>query len=85
MNPMAKVMLFGIYSIKAGKDQLIIEAKNVEELLVKLSQIESNLTMEELKRSLIFINNRNITELSMFKTKIDHNDNISILSPIAGG
>ncbi|CCQ92988.1 putative sulfur carrier protein AF_0552 [[Clostridium] ultunense Esp] len=85
MNSMAKVKLFGIYSIKVGKNELIIKAKNIEELLIKLSEIEPNLTMEELKRSLIFVNNRNITELSMFKTKIDHNDNISILSPIAGG
>lgn len=82
---MAKVKLYGIYSTKVENNQLIIEAKNIEELLLKLSQLEPNLNIKELRRSIIFVNNKNITELSMFKTKIEHNDNISILSPIAGG
>jgi molybdopterin converting factor small subunit len=82
---MAKVKLFGIYSTKVEKDNLIIEAKNIEELLTKLTELEPKLGLKELKRSLIFVNNRNITELDMFKTKINHEDSISILSPVAGG
>ncbi|SDW16470.1 MoaD/ThiS family protein [Tepidimicrobium xylanilyticum] len=82
---MAKIKLFGILSTKVALDELIIEADNIEELLIKLSVMESNLNMEELKRSLIFVNNKNIIELNMFKTKIGPNDNVSILSPIAGG
>lgn len=81
---MAKIKLFGILSTKVALDELIIEADNIEELLIKLSVMESNLNMEELKRSLIFVNNKNIIELNMFKTKIGLNDNVSILSPIAG-
>jgi molybdopterin converting factor small subunit len=82
---MAKVKLFGIYSTKVEKDNLIIDAKNIGELLIKLTELEPKLSLKELKRSLIFVNNRNITELNMFKTKINHEDSISILSPVAGG
>ena len=82
---MANVRLFGIHSIKVGNNSLIIDAKNIEELLLKLAKLESSLTLKELKGSLIFVNNKNITQLNMFKTKIDSSDNISILSPTAGG
>ncbi|NLY77695.1 MAG: MoaD/ThiS family protein [Tissierellia bacterium] len=82
---MAKVRLFGIYSIKVARDEFIIEAENIEEVLQKLNVMEPSLTMGLLKRSLIFVNNKNITELNMFKTKVGPNDKISILSPIAGG
>ncbi len=82
---MAKVKLFGIYSIKVAKDEYVIEADNVEELLLKLSVMEPNLTMRMLRRSLIFVNDKSITDLNMFKTQVGPNDNISILSPIAGG
>ena len=82
---MAKGRLFGIYSIKVARDEFIIEAENIEEVLQKLNVMEPSLTMGLLKRSLIFVNNKNITELNMFKTKVGPNDKISILSPIAGG
>ena len=82
---MANVRLFGIHSIKVGNNSLIIDAKNIEELLLKLAKLGSNLTLKELKGSLIFVNNKNIAQLNMFKTKIDSSDNISILSPTAGG
>ena len=82
---MAKVKLFGIYSIKALKDEYIVEADNVEEVLLKLSEIEPSLALRELKKSLIFVNGKNITQLNMFRTRVDSKDNISILSPIAGG
>lgn len=82
---MAIVKLFGIHSTKVKNSDLVIDAKNIEELLLKLTELEPSLTLGELKRSIIFINNRNITKLNIFKTKIDHDDNISILSPVAGG
>ena len=82
---MANVKLFGIHSMKVKNNSLTIEARNIEELLLKLSSLEPSLTLEELKRSLIFVNHKNITQLNMFKTKIDSSDNISILSPVAGG
>lgn len=85
MRSMAKVKLFGIYSIKVAKDEYVIEADNVEELLLKLSVMEPNLTMRMLRRSLVFVNGKNITDLNMFKTQVGPDDNISILSPIAGG
>jgi len=85
MKLMAKVKLFGIYSIKALKDEYIVEADNVEEVLLKLSEIEPSLALRELKKSLIFVNGKNITQLNMFRTRVDSKDNISILSPIAGG
>jgi len=82
---MAKVKLFGIYSLEVNKDELIIEADTIEAILLKLSSIEPNLTIKRLKGSLIFVNDKNISELNMFKTKVKPDDNISILSPIAGG
>lgn len=82
---MAFVKLFGIYSMKSVNNSLIIDAKNLEELLLKLIQLEPNLTLEELKRSLVFVNNKSINQLNMFKTKLNSSDNVSILSSSAGG
>ncbi len=83
---MAKVRLFGIYSLKeATQDEYDIEADDIEEVLLKLSKMEPNLNTGELKKSLIFVNGKSITELNMYRTKVNSGDNISILSPIAGG
>ena len=75
---MAIVNLYGIHSLKTEKQCIIVEAKNIEKLLLEL-------TISELKRSLIFVNNKEIKHLNMFKTKISSEDKISILSLIAGG
>lgn len=85
MMQMAKVRLFGIYSLKATQDEYDIEADDIEEVLLKLSKMEPNLNTGELKKSLIFVNGKSITELNMYRTKVNSGDNISILSPIAGG
>lgn len=82
---MAKVRLFGIYNLKATQDEYDIEADDIEEVLLKLSKMEPNLNTGELKKSLIFVNGKSITELNMYRTKVNSGDNISILSPIAGG
>lgn len=85
MMQMAKVRLFGIYNLKATQDEYDIEADDIEEVLLKLSKMEPNLNTGELKKSLIFVNGKSITELNMYRTKVNSGDNISILSPIAGG
>lgn len=82
---MAIVNLYGIHSLKTEKECIIVEAKNIEKLLLELTMLETELTISELKRSLIFVNNKEIKHLNMFKTKISSEDKISILSLIAGG
>jgi len=81
---MIKVLLYGIARLKFNTKQLDIEANSVKDLLTKMA-LMLNVKYKDMKGFLIYVNDINITDLSMFKTKLKDGDVVMILSPSTGG
>lgn len=91
---MPLVQLFAYFREAAGKNELDIEAGNIDELIdnimhshEKLSalmfeSIESRIIKSDV---MILVNGRNIEGLEGMKTKLKKSDTISIFPPICGG
>lgn len=82
---MITVKFFGLLRLKIDDKTLTLEAKTIDELLKNINIIYPQISISELKNSQIFVNGQNITGKKMFKTKINHNDEVHILSAAAGG
>ncbi len=61
-----------------------IEATRIDQLLNQLSQ-KYNITVKELKSSVIFVNGKNIVHLKVFKTKLNDGDQVDMFTPAGGG
>lgn len=82
---MITVRFFGLLRLKIDKKALTLEAKTIDELLKNINKVYPQISIFELKNSQIFVNGENITSKKLFKTKLNDNDEVHILSAAAGG
>ncbi len=61
------------------------EGNTIKEILTDISRKNPDLTVKDLKRKIIFLNGVDITELKIFRTKVEKGDEITIMSPVSGG
>lgn len=76
---------FGEARLKLQVASEVFDAANIKELLVAVEAKFGILTAKELKDFLIFVNNVPITNLKMFRTKLNDDDEVMFLSPASGG
>ncbi len=81
---MVKVKFFGASRHIFGRSEVTVEATTVRGLLKTLSVVCS-CEQKELKRYLIFVNDVNIVNLKMWRTKLEDGDVVMFLSPASGG
>lgn len=82
---MTEVTLMGLLRLSCGKNILTVEARTVGELVIAVNSQCPELSVKELKRSVIFVGDKNITNLKMFRTRLKDNDKVIIMSPVSGG
>lgn len=82
---MITVRFFGLLRLKTDDRTLTLEAKTIDELLKSINTVYPQISISELKNSQIFVNGENIVSKKLFKTKLNDNDEIHILSAAAGG
>lgn len=81
---MVTVVFFGAARLEFGVKEVVIEAKNVGELLKKIAK-QFGITYKTAKQHLCFVNEQNITSLKMWRTKLNDGDKVMLLSPASGG
>lgn len=82
---MITVKLYGLFRISAGKAVFEFEkAKDLNEVVSLLAQ-NSEVSSDEWKQAVLYVNGVPIDKLKMFRTKINDGDIISVLSPASGG
>lgn len=82
---MVKVKLLGVLRIQLKKSYIEIEATTINEVLDYIHKTSDDVTIKELKKSVIFVNGKNIIELNMFRTKLMNNDEVILMAPVCGG
>jgi len=82
---MITVRFFGLLRLKVDNKIIVLEGKTIEELLRNVNMEYSDISISELKNSQIFVNGENILNSKLFKTKLNDNDEVHILSSVAGG
>ena len=82
---MIEVTLMGLLRLKAGQRVLKVEADTVAKLMVAVNMQCPALSVKELKHSVIFVGDKNIAELKMFRTRLNDGDKVTIMSPVSGG
>lgn len=82
---MVIIRYFGLTRFLIQKNSDEVEAKRVDELLEKISKKYEEITLKDIKNSVIFVNRTNIVDLNVFKTKLKDGDEVYILSPLGGG
>lgn len=81
---MVKVKFFGSARIKYGVKEVNTEANDVKQLTERLAE-QFEIQPKEIRNYLIFVNDVNITEIKMFKTKLKDGDTVMLMSPVSGG
>lgn len=61
------------------------EASSIKGLLKEMENQIEGMTYNELKQNVIFVNGKNITELKMYRTKLNCGDEVLFMSPVSGG
>jgi len=84
---MVRVKLFANLREVAGKKEIEIDAKDIEELVDKLienyPEIKELISREDYLH--IMVNGIHINSLQQFKTKLNENDKVAIFPPVSGG
>lgn len=81
---MVKVLLYGIARVKFNTKELNLEATSIKDLLKQMAYL-INVSYNDMKDFLIYVNDVNITSLHMFNTQLNNDDVVMILSPSSGG
>lgn len=81
---MIKVKLFGSARVQFKEKEFEIEAKTVNDLIDLVAK-RYQVKKKDIKQFLIYVNEVNIHELKMYRTKLNNNDVIMLLSPASGG
>lgn len=85
---MINVKFFGLLRMDFGVSEVSIEfekAKNVKELCKFLPTLVDKSTEAELRNSIIFVRDKNITSQKMFRTAIKDGDEILFMASVSGG
>ncbi|TAH63041.1 MAG: MoaD/ThiS family protein [Gottschalkiaceae bacterium] len=82
---MIKIKFFGILRLKVEISSIEIESDRIDKLLNKIADIFKEITLDDLKKCIIYVNDTDISELKLYKTKLKDGDEIQIFSPAAGG
>ena len=82
---MITVRFFGMVRLQTKIASISAEANDINELLKEICNKISDVKIETLKNSVIYVNGKNIINMNLFKTKLNKNDEVQILSPISGG
>lgn len=82
---MVNVRFFGMLRLDIKKSSIMIEAGSIEELLNVLNEGYEEINLNQLKNSIIFINDTNMNALKRYKTKLKDGDEVLFLSPVSGG
>lgn len=82
---MVKVRFFGIVRLKTQKSSIEIQANRIDDLLYKIANTCKEITLDDLKKCIIYVNGIDISKLKLYKTKLKEEDEVHILSPAAGG
>lgn len=84
---MIKVIFYGLARIKTGVKEVTLDKdiKNMKECLYALSEKLENFSYNELKKYVLFVNGKNITDLKMYRTKLKNGDIVQFMSPVSGG
>lgn len=82
---MILVRFFGTLRLSIGESRLEMEAERIDQLLVKINQKYNKIGIEQLKNSVIFINNQNINKLERFKSRLKDGDEVLFISAMGGG
>lgn len=82
---MVRVRFFGIVRLKIEKSLIEIEADRIDELLRKIANTFKGITLNDLRKCIVYVNGTDISKLKLYKTELKEDDEIHILSPAAGG
>lgn len=82
---MVSVRFLGLIRLKIKLSTIQLTAKRLDELLLKINEQFNELNIEDLKKSVILVNGKNIIHLKVFKTKLSDGDQVEIMSPVGGG
>ena len=82
---MIRVRFFGTIRLKLKEGSTLLESNRVDKLLIAISNKYEAIDQAELKNSVIFVNDKNIQHLKLFKTPLQDGDEVLILSPAGGG
>lgn len=82
---MVKVRFFGTVRMKIKESYIEIEANRVDRLLKTISLLTNEVTLVDLKKSIIYVNGTNIDSLKLYRTALKEGDEVQILSPVSGG
>ena len=81
---MVNVKFFGTARVKFQTRSLDVDADDVKTLIEKIAK-HFGRNEKDLKQFLVYVNEKNITELKMYKTKLADGDTVMFLSPASGG
>ena len=81
---MVNVKFFGTARVKFQTRSLDVDADDVKTLIEKIAK-HFGIHEKDLKQFLVYVNEKNITELKMYKTKLADGDTVMFLSPASGG
>lgn len=82
---MIKVKFFGILRLKVEISSMEVESDRIDKLLNKIANTYKEITLDDLKKCIIYVNSTDISELKLYKTKLKEGDEIQVFSPAAGG
>lgn len=81
---MVTVSFFGAARLDFDTKEIILDAKDIASVVQQICQ-KFNITKKKARQYLYFVNEQNITELKMWRTKLNKGDKIMLLSPASGG
>ncbi len=82
---MINIKFYGLIREQLKIKEMQSEAHNLNELFLEISEKTGLMTAKELKKSIIFIDKKPLTEFGGFRTKLNQDCEIALLSPASGG
>lgn len=82
---MIKVKFFGILRLSLQKSSVELEAENVSDLINNICKLMPEADYNDLRNSIIFVNDTEIVKLKGYRTKLRQGDEVMFLSPVSGG
>jgi molybdopterin converting factor small subunit len=82
---MITVKFFGTYRLKSVKGELRLNAGTVKQVLVDIGQNCPELSEQELKQAILFVNKQQITGRRRLSMRLKDGDELVLISPMCGG
>jgi molybdopterin converting factor small subunit len=82
---MITVKIFGTYRLKSVKGELRLNAGTVKQVLVDIGQNCPELSEQELKQAILFVNKQQITGRRRLSMRLKDGDELVLISPMCGG